>query len=133
MKKVFVNGCFDILHPGHISLFKYAKSLGDIVLVAIDTDARVMSLKGRSRPINSLKERTIMLECIKYIDKVVSFDSDKSLEKIVKEYSPDIMVVGSEYKDKKVVASEFAKEVKYFEIIKGYSTTKTIKNISGGR
>ena len=133
MKKVFVNGCFDILHPGHISLFKYAKSLGDIVLVAIDTDARVMSLKGRSRPINSLKERTIMLECIKYIDKVVSFDSDKSLEKIVKEYSPDIMVVGSEYKDKKVVASEFAKEVKYFEKIKGYSTTKTIKNISGGR
>ena len=133
MKKVFVNGCFDILHPGHISLFKYAKSLGDIVLVAIDTDARVMSLKGRSRPINSLKERTIMLECIKYIDKVVSFDSDKSLEKIVKEYSPDIMVVGSEYKDKKVVASEFAKEVKYFEKIKGYSTTKTFKNISGGR
>ena len=133
MKKVFVNGCFDILHPGHISLFKYAKSLGDIVLVAIDTAARVMSLKGRSRPINSLKERTIMLECIKYIDKVVSFDSDKSLEKIVKEYSPDIMVVGSEYKDKKVVASEFAKEVKYFEKIKGYSTTKTIKNISGGR
>ena len=133
MKKVFVNGCFDILHPGHISLFKYAKSLGDIVLVAIDTDARVMSLKGRSRPINSLKERTIMLECIKYIDKVVSFDSDKSLEIIVKEYSPDIMVVGSEYKDKKVVASEFAKEVKYFEKIKGYSTTKTIKNISGGR
>ena len=133
MKKVFVNGCFDILHPGHISLFKYAKSLGDIVLVAIDTDARVMSLKGRSRPINSLKERTIMLECIKYIDKVVSFDSDKSLEKIVKEYNPDIMVVGSEYKDKKVIASEFAKEVKYFEKIKGYSTTKTIKNISGGR
>jgi D-beta-D-heptose 7-phosphate kinase/D-beta-D-heptose 1-phosphate adenosyltransferase len=130
---VFVNGCFDILHPGHISLFKYAKSLGDIVLVAIDTDARVMSLKGRSRPINSLKERTIMLECIKYIDKVVSFDSDKSLEKIVKEYNPDIMVVGSEYKDKKVIASEFAKEVKYFEKIKGYSTTKTIKNISGGR
>jgi rfaE bifunctional protein nucleotidyltransferase chain/domain len=133
VKKVFVNGCFDILHPGHISLFKYAKSLGDIVLVAIDTDARVMSLKGRSRPINSLKERTIMLECIKYIDKVVSFDSDKSLEKIVKEYNPDIMVVGSEYKDKKVIASEFAKEVKYFEKIKGYSTTKTIKNISGGR
>ena len=95
MKKVFVNGCFDILHPGHISLFKYAKSLGDIVLVAIDTDARVMSLKGSSRPINSLKERMLMLESIKYIDKVVSFDSDKSLEKIVKEYSPDVMIVGS--------------------------------------
>ena len=133
MKKVFVNGCFDILHPGHISLFKYAKSLGDIVLVAIDTDARVKSLKGSSRPINSLKERMLMLESIKYIDKVVSFDSDKSLEKIVKEYSPDVMVVGSEYKDKKVIASEFAKEVKYFEKIKGCSTTKTIKNFSGRR
>ena len=132
MKKIFVNGCFDILHPGHISLIKYAKSLGDFLLVATDTDTRIASSKGPSRPINNLKSRIIMLESIRYIDRVSSFDSDFALEELIKNFKPDIMVVGSDYRGKKVIGSSYAKEVRYFEKIEGYSTTKTIKNISGG-
>ncbi len=130
MRKVFVNGCFDILHPGHISLMKYAKSLGDFLLVAIDTDTRIATAKGSSRPINNLKSRTVMLESIRYVDKVSSFDSDSALEELVRSFEPDIMVVGSDYRGKRVIGSVYAKEVRYFEKIEGYSTTKTIKNIS---
>jgi D-beta-D-heptose 7-phosphate kinase/D-beta-D-heptose 1-phosphate adenosyltransferase len=129
MKKVFVNGTFDVLHSGHLFLFEYAKSLGDHLIVAIDSDERVKEKKGSTRPINSLWNRAFMLANIYTIDEVRTFGSDKELEDLVKHYKPDIMIVGSDYKNKKVIGSEYAKELKFFDRIDEYSTTKIIQNI----
>ncbi len=127
---VFTNGCFDILHVGHLALFEYCKQLGDYVVVAIDTDDRIKKSKGSTRPINRLEDRVKMLSSLKFVDEVRFFSSDDELTNIVKDVSPDFMVVGDDYKDKRVIGSEHAKNLKFFEKINGYSTTKTIKNIS---
>lgn len=129
MKKVFVNGTFDVLHTGHLSLFQYAKSLGDYVIVAIDSDERVKEKKGPTRPINCLLDRAFMLSNISTIDEVRTFDSDEELEDLVEYYKPDIMVVGSDWKDKPVIGSQHAKELKFFDRINGYSSTKIIQSI----
>jgi rfaE bifunctional protein nucleotidyltransferase chain/domain len=129
MKKVFVNGTFDVLHTGHLSLFQYAKSLGDYVIVAIDSDERVKEKKGPTRPINCLWERAFMLANLSTIDEVRTFDSDGELEDLVEYYKPDIMVVGSDWKDKPVIGSQHAKELKFFDRINEYSSTKIIQSI----
>jgi len=127
--KIFVNGTFDILHPGHMALFEYAKSLGK-VRVAIDSDARIKLMKGDSRPINSVEVRKRMLECIRYIDEVSVFGSDQELIDTVKTYAPDIMIVGSDYKHKTVIGSEHAKKLFFFERDDRYSSTSIIQNIN---
>lgn len=129
MKIIFVNGCFDVIHRGHIELFKYAKSLGDLLVVAIDSDRRVKNMKGQTRPINNQSDRKFVLESIKYIDNVKIFENATQLTEIVNHLKPDIMVVGSDYRDKMVIGSQYAKELKFFEKIDGYSTTKTIQDI----
>ena len=129
MKTVFVNGTFDVLHRGHLLLLNYAKSLGDVLYVAIDTDERVREKKGPSRPVNSLDERIFMLENLKSVDHVMSFSNDKSLESLVKIIKPDIMVVGSDWKGKSVIGSYYAAELKFFERIDEYSSTKIIQSI----
>jgi rfaE bifunctional protein nucleotidyltransferase chain/domain len=129
MKKIFVNGTFDVLHRGHLLLLNYAKNLGDVLYVAIDSDERVKEKKGSSRPINSLDERLFILENLKAVDCVMSFSNDKSLESLVKIIKPDIMVVGSDWKNKPVIGSQYAKELKFFDRIDGYSSTKTIQSI----
>lgn len=129
MTKVFVNGTFDVLHRGHLLLLNYAKSLGDVLYVAIDTDERVKEKKGPSRPVNSLDERMFMLENLKAVDHVMSFSNDKSLESLVKILKPDIMVVGSDWKDKSVIGSYYAAKVIFFDRIDEYSTTKIIQSI----
>lgn len=129
-KVVFINGCFDILHKGHIEMFKYAKSLGNKLVVAIDSDSRVKELKGNSRPINKQSDRMYMLSSIKYIDEVKVFYTENELEQIVQKVSPDIMIVGSDYENKKVVGSQYAKELKFFNRIEGYATTNIIKSIA---
>jgi rfaE bifunctional protein nucleotidyltransferase chain/domain len=129
MKTVFVNGTFDVLHRGHLELLNYAKSLGDVLYVAIDTDERVKEKKGPSRPINILNERIFMLENLKSVDYVMHFSSDESLEGLVKNIKPDIMVVGSDWKDKSVIGSYYASELKFFERIDEYSSTKIIQSI----
>ena len=129
MKIVFVNGTFDVLHRGHLLLLNYAKSLGDVLYVAIDTDERVKEKKGPSRPVNSLDERMFMLENLKAVDHVISFSNDKSLESLVKIIKPDIMVVGSDWKDKSVIGSYYAAELKFFDRIDGYSSTEIIQSI----
>ena len=106
MVKVWTNGCFDILHRGHIEMFEYAKSLGDVLIVGIDSDERVKKDKGEGRPINNLDDRAIVLQSIKYIDRVIEFDSTDELEWLIKDIKPDIMVIGSDWKDKKVVGEE---------------------------
>jgi D-beta-D-heptose 7-phosphate kinase/D-beta-D-heptose 1-phosphate adenosyltransferase len=125
-KIIWTNGCFDVLHRGHIELLKYAKSLGDWLVVGIDTDERVKSSKGESRPFNNIEDRVAILESIKYVDEVVVFDTDCELEDKVLLSNADVMVVGSDYKDKEVIGSRHVQQVKFFDRIDGYSTTKIL-------
>ncbi len=129
MVKVWVNGCFDVLHRGHFELFKYAKSLGDFLVVGIDSDQKVKQDKGSSRPYNKMDDRLFALNSIRYIDKVHYFDSKQGLEDLIREEKPDIMVVGSDWKGKEIVGSQFAGKVKYFERIGDYSTTNILENV----
>jgi D-beta-D-heptose 7-phosphate kinase/D-beta-D-heptose 1-phosphate adenosyltransferase len=129
MKTVFVNGTFDVLHRGHLLLFEYAKSFGDYLVVAIDSDERVKEKKGDSRPINNVSDRSFMLQNLKQIDVVRTFSSDKDLENLVEFYKPDIMVVGSDWKNKPVIGSQYAKQLKFFDRIDEYSSTKIIQSI----
>ena len=124
-KIVWVNGCFDVLHRGHFELFKYAKSKGDKLIVGIDADEKVREAKGASRPINTQGDRKFVLQCIRYIDEVVIFNTPKELECLIKRLNP-IMVVGSDWKGKTVVGSQFAQEVSFFDRIGDYSTTKIL-------
>lgn len=126
MKKVFINGSFDILHPGHINLFSYASLFGDELHVAIDSDERIKKAKGETRPFNNLKDRLLMLNAIRYISYVYSFNTTEELENLIKTIKPDIMVIGSDWESKKVIGSEYAKELKFFPRIEKYSTTKIL-------
>ena len=128
MKKIWVNGCFDIIHRGHIELFKYAKSLGDFLIVGTDTDGRVERSKGQGRPFNCLNDRVFVLESIKYIDKVVSFNSGQELEALVETLKPDIMVVGDDWRGKNIIAGHLVDNILYFSRIGGYSTTRILEN-----
>ena len=125
--KVWTNGCFDILHRGHIELFKYAKSLGDELVVGVDSDKKVKLDKGEDRPINNLQDRMLMLQSIKYVDKVIPFDSTKELNDTIKWYRPNIMVIGADWKGKEVIGEIFADKLIFFDRIKGYSTTKILE------
>ena len=126
--KVFVNGTFDILHMGHLDLLNYAKSLGTYLLVAVDSDNRVTEKKGSDRPFNKINNRVALLSNLKAVDKVLVFNSDIELESIIEQYNPDIMLVGSDWKNKKVIGSEYAKELVLFDRVIDESTTKTIEN-----
>ena len=126
MKVIWTNGCFDILHRGHIELFKYAKSLGDYLVVGVDTDERVKASKGPTRPFNVIEDRIAMLESIRYIDEIYVFDTNSELDNQVLLSGAEIIVVGSDYKNKKVIGSRHAQKVMFFDRIKGYSTTKIL-------
>jgi D-beta-D-heptose 7-phosphate kinase/D-beta-D-heptose 1-phosphate adenosyltransferase len=128
MIKIFVNGCFDILHVGHISLLNHARSLGDYLLVAIDADSRVRESKGTDRPINNQATRSIVLQNLKSVDRVEIFHSDQELIDIVQNYLPDVMVVGSDWRNKKVIGAEYSKSLVFYDRIHNESTTKIIEN-----
>ena len=128
-KTVWTNGCFDILHRGHIELFKYAKSLGNYLVVGIDEDERVKQSKGDSRPINTTSDRKAVLESIKYIDEVVTFSKDSELENCVLNSEASIMVIGSDYKGKRVIGAQYVDEVKFFNRLTDYSTTKIVESL----
>mgnify|MGYP001317927863 FL=1 len=124
--KIWTNGCFDVLHRGHIELFRYAKSLGDELVVGIDTDDKVKKDKSEDRPINNLQDRMFMLQSIKYIDKVVSFNSTEDLNNTIKWYKPDIMVIGSDWRGKEVIGEMFTDKLIFFDRVGDYSTTKIL-------
>lgn len=126
MKLIWVNGTFDVMHVGHIRLLEFAKSLGDFLIVGLDTDDRIKERKGQDRPVNSLASRIEFMQSIKWVDEVVNFDSDNVLAALVKSVRPFAMVVGEEYKNKKVIGSEWANEVIYFNRVGDYSTTEII-------
>jgi D-beta-D-heptose 7-phosphate kinase/D-beta-D-heptose 1-phosphate adenosyltransferase len=130
MKTVFVNGVFDITHRIHIELLNFAKSHGEVLYVGIDGDKRVKQLKGPTRPIHNQEDRKFLLENLKAVDRVLIFNTDEELTDLVKIIKPDIMIVGSDYKNKRVIGSEYAKQLKFFDRIDGYSTTKIIQSIT---
>ena len=128
VKIVWCNGTFDILHPGHIELFKVGKSLGDKLIVATDTDEKIRQDKGSSKPVNNLCDRISMLQAIKYIDEVLYFGNRKELEGLIELYSPDILLLGDDWRGGDVVGRQYAKEVKFLPRL-NYSTTKIIEKI----
>ena len=127
MVKVWTNGCFDVLHRGHFEMLRHAKSLGDYLIVGIDSDQKVRKDKGTGRPYNSVEDRKFALESIKYVDSVVVFDSRDSLVQIIKSVAPDVMVIGSDWKGKDVVGQEYTQRLCFFDRIEQYSTTKILK------
>ena len=129
MIKVWVNGTFDIVHLGHIQLLKKAAELGDFLIVGLDGDRRVTELKGEQRPINNLVSRITLLESIKYVDRVVAFDSDEQLETLIKTMRPAIMVIGEEYRGKRIIGSEYVGEIVYFPQMEGFSSTHIINKL----
>ena len=127
--KIFVNGTFDILHRGHLELLNFAKSLGDFLMVGIDTDDRVKEKKGPTRPIHNQEERKFFLENLKSVDQVKFFSTDQELEELIKSFQPDIMIVGSDWKGKSVIGSYYASKLIFFDRIGDYATTKIIQDI----
>ncbi|MFL2485440.1 MAG: D-glycero-beta-D-manno-heptose 1-phosphate adenylyltransferase [Candidatus Neomarinimicrobiota bacterium] len=131
-KIVFTNGCFDILHVGHIRYLLEAKSLGDILVIGINSDKSVKELKGPSRPINPLSDRALMLSELRYVDYVVSFEEQTPLE-LIKIIMPDILVKGGDYTVETVVGSSevihSGGQVKLLQFHNGYSSTNYIDKI----
>ncbi len=118
-QKIWINGTFDVLHMGHIRLFEYAKNLHcsptpnlkNYVCVGIDTDERIREMKGVNRPINNLTHRKEFLESIKFIDEVVVFGTDNELIEQIVKFSPNIMVIGGDYKDKEIIGSNYIPKI----------------------
>jgi rfaE bifunctional protein nucleotidyltransferase chain/domain len=127
--RVFVNGTFDLLHRGHLELLNFAKGWGESLYVGIDSDDRVKQLKGDSRPIHSQEDRKYFLENLKPVKEVFIFSTDEELTNLVRAISPDYMIVGSDYKNKRVIGEEYAKNLLFFNRIESYASTKIIQSI----
>jgi D-beta-D-heptose 7-phosphate kinase/D-beta-D-heptose 1-phosphate adenosyltransferase len=125
-KVVFTNGCFDILHSGHVRYLKEAKSFGDILIIGLNGDDSIKRLKGNSRPINGFNDRAEVLASLDMVDFIVKFDSDTPYD-LIKTIKPDILVKGGDYKDKEVVGSDLCKELRLVDFVDGKSTTDIIK------
>ncbi|MCL2335615.1 MAG: D-glycero-beta-D-manno-heptose 1-phosphate adenylyltransferase [Endomicrobia bacterium] len=127
-KIVFTNGCFDLLHTGHTSLFEKAKSLGDVLIVAINSDKSLSRLKGPKRPLVCEKDRAKLLLALKPVDYVVVF-GEQTPKEILSELRPDILVKGGDYKLSEIVGREYVKKVYRYPFVKGKSTTNLINTI----
>ena len=134
LKIVFTNGCFDILHIGHVKYLNEAKKLGDFLIVGVNSDESIKRLKGHDRPINCLEDRMYILNNLKCVDLVVSFDEDDPRE-LIKIIKPHYHVKGSDYKNKPLIEREivenFGGRIVFVDLVEGKSTTKTIKKIKG--
>lgn len=136
---VWVNGCFDILHVGHLNLLRNAKYYTDprfnkkgeknILYIGIDSDRRIKEMKGNTRPINNQKDRKRMLESLRFVDKVFIYDTDEDLSFCIEHYNIDLMIIGEDYKDKKVIGSEKSKYGVVFYPKDEHSTTNIINKI----
>lgn len=126
--KIFVNGSFDLLHTGHLDLLFFAKGLGSHLHVAIDTDERIREHKGFDRPVNPLHIRKAIMSSLKPVDSVSVFGTDEELINIIREYSPDVMVKGSDWRGGVIIGAEYCKDIIFYERINDESTTQTIKN-----
>ena len=130
MKTVFTNGCFDVLHRGHLELLKHCKTLGETVIVGLNSDKSVRRLKGQDRPQVQQEDRKALLEELRCVDKVIIFDDETPYD-LIQQINPDIIVKGGDYTPDKVVGNDLA-EVVIFGTINGYSSTKIIKTSGTG-
>lgn len=130
-KVVFTNGCFDILHVGHVKYLQEAKSYGDVLIVGLNSDSSVRELKGPTRPVNTEADRAYILAALESVDYVVLF-SEETPHDLIKNIAPDILVKGGDYEGKTVVGAEFAKELRLVQFVDGKSTTATIARINEG-
>ena len=121
--KIWLNGCFDVLHHGHFKLIQHAASFGGEVIIGIDSDERVKKLKGEGRPFHSESERAFNLKQIKGVDIVMVFDSDEKLKELLERYKPDKFFIGSDYIGKEIIGGEFAKQIVIFNKLDKFSTT----------
>ena len=133
-KIVFTNGCFDILHPGHVSYLKRASDMGDILVVGLNSDSSVRAIKGRERPINKERDRAYVLSALSFVDYVTIFGEDTP-ERIIKKLKPDVLVKGGDWKAKDIVGGDFVRSrggrVASIKFLKGYSTSSLIKKLRG--
>jgi rfaE bifunctional protein nucleotidyltransferase chain/domain len=131
-KVVFTNGCFDILHLGHVDYLEKARNLGDRLIVGLNTDSSVSRYKGADRPIQDEKSRARVISSLQFVDIVVLFDQDTPQE-LISELVPDVLVKGSDYLAESIVGADVVKkaggEVKTIDFVKGYSTSKVIEKI----
>ncbi len=128
-KIVFTNGCFDILHVGHVKYLEEAKSYGDVLIVGLNSDASVKRLKGPSRPVNPQEDRAYILAALEAVDYVVIFEDDTPYD-LIKAVGPHILVKGGDYEGKSVVGQDIADELRLVQFVDGKSTTKIIEKIS---
>lgn len=127
-KIVFTNGCFDILHAGHVSYLQKARKLGDVLIVGLNSDDSVRNLKGQNRPINSQDDRALILASLACVSYVVVFNEDTPLN-LIAQIKPDVLVKGADYKDKEIVGANYSKEVKLIDFLHNHSTTNIINKI----
>lgn len=131
-KVVFTNGCFDILHRGHVEYLAKAADMGDVLVVGLNTDASVKRLKGEERPINNQDARALVLASLGFVDAVVLFDEDTPYE-LIKTIRPDVLVKGADYKPEEIVGydivTSYGGKVETVPLVEGYSTTSIISNL----
>ncbi|SFV87783.1 ADP-heptose synthase / D-glycero-beta-D-manno-heptose 7-phosphate kinase [hydrothermal vent metagenome] len=129
---IFTNGCFDLLHAGHVRYLETAKSFGDVLIVGLNADQSVAALKGEGRPINTQSDRAYLLAALEAVDFVVIFDEDTPYN-LIKAIKPHVLVKGGDYEGKEVVGQTIVEELKLVQFVKGKSTTKTIEKIQRGQ
>jgi D-beta-D-heptose 7-phosphate kinase/D-beta-D-heptose 1-phosphate adenosyltransferase len=129
-RAVFTNGCFDLLHAGHIYSLEKARSLGDFLFLGLNSDASVRALKGPSRPLNRAGDRATVLAALAAVDAVVVFGEETPI-KLIKALKPDILVKGADYRNSTVVGAEFAGRVALIPLLKGRSTTRLAGKLAG--
>jgi len=129
---VFTNGCFDIIHVGHVRYLNEAKKIGDFLIVAINSDSSVKSIKGENRPITDERARAEIIAALEFVDMVIIFSEDTPYS-LIKEIQPDILVKGGDWKEEEIVGADIVKErggkVLTIPYVSGYSTTSIIEKI----
>ncbi len=131
-KIVFTNGCFDILHLGHIDYLAKAREQGDVLIIGLNTDDSVRRIKGSDRPISNQRARSMILASLRFVDAVVFFDEDTPYE-LIKKVQPDFLVKGSDYKAEDIVGYDIVKarggEIRTLDLVEGYSTSQLVEKI----
>ena len=134
-KIVFTNGCFDIIHAGHVDYLSKARRLGDVLVVGLNSDSSVKKIKGKDRPINRESDRAKVLSSLYFVDYITSFN-ETTPENLIKKVRPDILVKGGDWKIEDIVGSSFVRsyggKIKRIPFVKGYSTTALIAKIERG-
>ena len=127
-RDLFCNGCFDILHAGHVSVLEFSRAKADVLVVGINSDESVQRLKGPTRPVNKQQDRALVLAALQSVDAVCVFTEDTPYN-LIKLVQPDVLIKGGDYKPSEIVGREFAKKVVRFALLKGRSTTNIIKKV----